>query len=71
MPNPQPGGLGFHIYEPWRQGGPAIPQGTGWIPEGYYVLQIIANVTKIYAQNLWSAEKGFKLSQIFLSILNL
>jgi hypothetical protein len=25
-PNPQPGGPGLHIYDPRRQGGPAIPQ---------------------------------------------
>jgi hypothetical protein len=24
-PNPQPGGLGLRIYDPRRQGGPAIP----------------------------------------------
>jgi hypothetical protein len=28
-PNPQPGGPGLHIYDPCRQGGPAIPPGTG------------------------------------------
>jgi hypothetical protein len=28
-PNPQPGGPGLHIYDPWRQGSPAIPLGTG------------------------------------------
>jgi hypothetical protein len=28
-PNPQPGGPGLRIYDPRRQGGPAIPQGTG------------------------------------------
>ncbi|XP_069685848.1 protein phosphatase 2A catalytic subunit B-like [Periplaneta americana] len=28
-PNPQPGGPGLHIYVPWRQGGPAIPQALG------------------------------------------
>jgi hypothetical protein len=27
-PNPQPGGPGLHIYDPRRQGGPAIPPGT-------------------------------------------
>jgi hypothetical protein len=27
-PNPQPGGSGFHIYIPWRLGGPVIPPGT-------------------------------------------
>jgi hypothetical protein len=26
--NPQPGGLGLHIYIPWRLGGPVIPPGT-------------------------------------------
>jgi hypothetical protein len=25
-PNPQPGGPGLRIYDPLRQGGPAIPQ---------------------------------------------
>jgi hypothetical protein len=29
-PNPQPGGPGLHIYDLWRQGGPAIPPGTGY-----------------------------------------
>jgi hypothetical protein len=29
-PNPQPGGPGLHIYDPRRQGGPAIPPGTGY-----------------------------------------
>jgi hypothetical protein len=29
-PNPQPGGPGLRIYVPWRQGGPAIPPGTGF-----------------------------------------
>jgi hypothetical protein len=29
-PNPQPGGQGLRIYDPWRQGGPAIPPGTGY-----------------------------------------
>jgi hypothetical protein len=28
-PNPQPGGPGLRIYDPRRQGGPAIPPGTG------------------------------------------
>jgi hypothetical protein len=28
-PNPQSGGPGLCIYDPWRQGGPAIPPGTG------------------------------------------
>jgi hypothetical protein len=28
-PNPQTGGPGLHIYDPRRQGGPAIPQVTG------------------------------------------
>jgi hypothetical protein len=27
--NPQPGGSGLRIYDPWRQGGPVIPPGTG------------------------------------------
>jgi hypothetical protein len=27
-PNPQPGGPGFRIYDPRRQGGPAIPPDT-------------------------------------------
>jgi hypothetical protein len=27
-PNPQPGGPGLRIYDPRRQGGPAIPRGT-------------------------------------------
>jgi hypothetical protein len=27
-PNPQPGGPGLRIYDPRRQGGPAIPPGT-------------------------------------------
>jgi hypothetical protein len=27
-PNPQPGGPGLCIYDPRRQGGPAIPPGT-------------------------------------------
>jgi hypothetical protein len=30
-PNPQPGGLGLRIYDPRRQGGPAIPPGTGYL----------------------------------------
>jgi hypothetical protein len=30
MPNPQPGGPGLRIYDPRRQGGPAIPPGTGY-----------------------------------------
>jgi hypothetical protein len=29
VPNPQPGGPGLRIYEPRRQGGPAIPQALG------------------------------------------
>jgi hypothetical protein len=29
-PNPQPGGPGLGIYDPRRQGGPAIPPGTGY-----------------------------------------
>jgi hypothetical protein len=29
-PNPQPGGPGLRIYDPQRQGGPAIPPGTGY-----------------------------------------
>jgi hypothetical protein len=29
-PNPQPGGQGLRIYDPRRQGGPAIPPGTGY-----------------------------------------
>jgi hypothetical protein len=29
-PNPQPGGPGLRIYDPRRQGGPAIPPGTGY-----------------------------------------
>jgi hypothetical protein len=29
-PNPQPGGPGLCIYDPRRQGGPAIPPGTGY-----------------------------------------
>jgi hypothetical protein len=28
-PNPQPGGPGLRIYDPWGQGDPAIPPGTG------------------------------------------
>jgi hypothetical protein len=28
-PNPQPGGPGLRIYDPRRQGGPAIPQALG------------------------------------------
>jgi hypothetical protein len=28
-PKPQPGEPGLRIYDPWRQGGPAIPPGTG------------------------------------------
>jgi hypothetical protein len=28
-PNPQPGGPGLRLYDSWRQGGPAIPPGTG------------------------------------------
>jgi hypothetical protein len=28
--NPQPGGPGLRIYDPRRQGGPAIPPGTGY-----------------------------------------
>jgi hypothetical protein len=28
-PNPHPG-PGLRIYDPWRQGGPAIPPGTGY-----------------------------------------
>jgi hypothetical protein len=30
-PNPQPGRPGLRIYDPRRQGGPAIPPGTGWL----------------------------------------
>jgi hypothetical protein len=30
-PNPQPGGPGLRIYDPRRQGGPAIPPGH-WVP---------------------------------------
>jgi hypothetical protein len=30
-PNPQPGGPGLRIYVPWRQGGPAVPPGTGFL----------------------------------------
>jgi hypothetical protein len=29
-PNPQPGGPGLRTYDPRRQGGPAIPLGTGY-----------------------------------------
>jgi hypothetical protein len=29
-PNPQPGGPGLRIYDPRRQGSPAIPPGTGY-----------------------------------------
>jgi hypothetical protein len=29
-PNPQPGGPGLRICDPRRQGGPAIPPGTGY-----------------------------------------
>jgi hypothetical protein len=29
-PNTQPGGPGLRIYDPRRQGGPAIPPGTGY-----------------------------------------
>jgi hypothetical protein len=29
-PNPQPGGPGLRIYDRQRQGGPAIPPGTGY-----------------------------------------
>jgi hypothetical protein len=29
-PNPQPGGQGLRIYDPRRQGDPAIPPGTGY-----------------------------------------
>jgi hypothetical protein len=29
-PNPQPGRPGLRIYDPQRQGGPAIPLGTGY-----------------------------------------
>jgi hypothetical protein len=29
-PNPEPGGPGLRIYDPRRQGGPAIPPGTGY-----------------------------------------
>jgi hypothetical protein len=29
-PNPQPGEPGLRIYDPRRQGGPAIPSGTGY-----------------------------------------
>jgi hypothetical protein len=29
-PNPQPGGPGLRIYDPRRQGGPAIPPDTGY-----------------------------------------
>jgi hypothetical protein len=28
--NPQPGGPGLRVYDPRRQGGPAIPQDTGY-----------------------------------------
>jgi hypothetical protein len=28
-PNPQPGGPGLRIYDPWRRGVPAIPQALG------------------------------------------
>jgi hypothetical protein len=30
VPNPQPGGPGIRIYDPQRQGGPAVPPGTGY-----------------------------------------
>jgi hypothetical protein len=29
-PNPQPRGPGLRIYDPLRQGGPAIPPGNGY-----------------------------------------
>jgi hypothetical protein len=29
-PNPEPGRPGLHIYDPQRQGDPAIPPGTGY-----------------------------------------
>jgi hypothetical protein len=29
-PNPQPGGPGLRIYDPQRQGGPAVPPGVGY-----------------------------------------
>jgi hypothetical protein len=29
-PNPQPGGPGLRIYDPRRQGGPAVTPGTGY-----------------------------------------
>jgi hypothetical protein len=30
VPNPQAGGRGVRIYDPRRQGDPAIPPGTGY-----------------------------------------
>jgi hypothetical protein len=30
-PNPQPGGPGLRIYDPWIQGGPDIPP-RHWVP---------------------------------------
>jgi hypothetical protein len=29
--NPEPGGPGLRIYDPRRQGGPAIPPGSGYL----------------------------------------
>jgi hypothetical protein len=43
-PNPQPGGPGLRIYDPRRQGGPAIPPGTGspllhaWVTVGLFIM---------------------------------
>jgi hypothetical protein len=47
-PNPQPGGPGLRIYDLQRQGGPAVPPGTGthfslllrhaWVTVGLFFL---------------------------------
>jgi hypothetical protein len=48
-PNPQPGGPGLRIYDPWRQGGPATSPGTGypfWSPFTTWDYSLIPTTTR-------------------------
>jgi hypothetical protein len=43
-PNPQPGGPGLRIYDPRRQGSPAIPLGISFNPGHHTGIQLITIV---------------------------